>query len=308
MVQNYLKDYFNKAQDRWAQFTPRKRAAIIVAVVFAISLVVGLGITVSSLRNAQLNAIYAQSSQVDEVIVDIDEVLTVGLTKSSPSRIASAQKELAVAQRQINDAIKSAEKLKKQASKKDRQHLELIQNSLGVRAYILSVAPELLGDNKQAATCLLYASRGWGSLKNGVLKSQQAQKLQSDTSKLEESIELHKQAQSDYSLAQADFQKAQTAFPEVNLSPYFEYLTHCSDMSQAAQDADEALLKNDKKEAQKFIKKYNKLSEEAAILAHENLKPLNSVIMATYKEKTESLSNQYFSAREKVSSIDRQIR
>ena len=294
----------------WSQFTPRTHLVLILAAVLVVSLGVGLGITFSSLRNAQLNAIYAQSSQVDEVIVDIDEVLTVGLTESSPAQIAAAQKELTVAQRQIDDAIKSAEKLKKKASEKEKAHLELVQNSLGVRAYILSVAPELLGANKQAAQSLVYAAQGWKYLQNGVRKSEQAQKVQAggDNAQLNESITLHDQARDDFSLAQANIQKAQAALPEVNLSSYLDYIVHCEEMSKAAQDADRALLKNDKKQAKKFIKKYNKLSEEAAILAHENLKPLNSAIMATYKEKTEALSNQYFSAREKVSSIDRQIR
>ena len=310
MVQNFLKDYLKKAQRMWSQFTPRTHLVLILAAVLVVSLGVGLGITFSSLRNAQLNAIYAQSSQVDEVIVDIDEVLTVGLTESSPEQIAAAQKELTVAQRQIDDAIKSAEKLKKKASEKEKAHLELVQNSLGVRAYILSVAPELLGANKQAAQSLVYAAQGWKYLQNGVRKSEQAQKVQAggDNAQLNESITLHDQARDDFSLAQANIQKAQAALPEVNLSSYLDYIVHCEEMSKAAQDADRALLKNDKKQAKKFIKKYNKLSEEAAILAHENLKPLNSAIMATYKEKTEALSNQYFSAREKVSSIDRQIR
>lgn len=310
MVQNFLKDYLKKAQRMWSQFTPRTHLVLILAAVLVVSLGVGLGVTFSSLRNAQLNAIYAQSSQVDEVIVDIDEVLTVGLTESSPEQIAAAQKELTVAQRQIDDAIKSAEKLKKKASEKEKAHLELVQNSLGVRAYILSVAPELLGANKQAAQSLVYAAQGWKYLQNGVRKSEQAQKVQAggDNAQLNESITLHAQARDDFSLAQANIQKAQAALPEVNLSSYLDYIVHCEEMSKAAQDADRALLKNDKKQAKKFIKKYNKLSEEAAILAHENLKPLNSAIMATYKEKTEALSNQYFSAREKVSSIDRQIR
>ena len=73
MVQNFLKDYLKKAQRMWSQFTPRTHLVLILAAVLVVSLGVGLGITFSSLRNAQLNAIYAQSSQVDEVIVDIDE-------------------------------------------------------------------------------------------------------------------------------------------------------------------------------------------------------------------------------------------
>lgn len=310
MTQKTLKNYAKTAEEFLKAAPPRTKVLIACGVVLAVLLVVGLVFGLSTVRQSRLRQIYEQASQVDSVIVDVDEVLTVALSKDSVANIEAAQKELAVAQRQIDDAIKSAATLKKKAPKNQQKDIELVQNSLGVRAYILSVAPDLLLANLQAAKALAAADTAWGSLENGVRKSQQAQVKQKGKTKveLEEGIALNKQAQLDFAVAQSAITTASAEFSEANFAPYLQYVQICTDMSATAIKADQLLIKKQDKAAKKAIKKYNELSKDAAVLAHENNVSLNSVIMAAYKIKTEALSNQYFSAREKVSSIDKQIR
>lgn len=281
-------------------------AAFVALIIVIIGVVVGL-------RHAQRSAadeIIATANQVDTVIVHVDEVLTVGLTKDSPQEIDNAQKELTVATRQINQAIASAEKLKKKSSSNEKKRVELIQNSLGVRAYILSIAPELLRENKQAALCLLKAEEAWNHLTKGLDTQAKAQKLQTSSKEadISEALELEKQAANSYKQALETFAQARSLYEGADFDAYERYAQLCATMSEKAQAADEALLKKDKKAALDAIKQYNESSKAAAILATKELKPLNSVIMAAYKSNTTDLSNQYFSAREKVSVIDRQIR
>lgn len=310
MAEKTLKDFSKRACERWTSLPTKGKVGLLAAVITLALIAGGITVAIDQSRNAQLNEIFAQASSVDKVIVDVDKVLTVGLSETSPAQITTAEHELNVAQRQIQSAITSAEKLKKKAAKKDQHRIELVQNSLGVRAYILSVAPELLLDNKQAAIALNEADKAWKSLTDGVQTSQDARDLQKSgkPADLKQSNKLYQQSTKSYEAAKTALQKAGTAFPDANFGAYFEYLDQCIKLNGYAQDANKNLLKKQKKQAQEAIKKYNEMSKSAAIFANENLKSLNSVIMAAYKVKTEALSNQYFSAREKVSIIDRQIR
>lgn len=310
MTQKTLKDYLSLSQQWLKKASTRSKVFALCAVVGCAALVLGIVFGFNALCQRDLRALYAQASQIDKVIVHIDEVLTVGLTSNSPRAITSTKKELIVAQRQVNDAVKEAEKLSKKASKKERAHIELVQNSLGVRAYILSLAPELLDDNLKAANALNDAEVAWKSLESGVRKNQEAQKLQAakKPDDLKRANKHHREALEDYSQAQDSLAKAAEAMTEADFSAYNSYIQSCIDLSQAAIEANDALLNNKKDRAKVAVKKYNKVSKDAAILAHQGLKPLNSVIMTAYKIKTKELSSQYFSAREKVSSIDKQIR
>lgn len=310
MTQKTLKDYLFAIQDFLKKAPLRTKVLVACAVVLVFLLCGGLIYGINSQRQSRLHQIFAQASQVDSVIVDIDEVLTVALTDASIPKIEAAQKELVVAQRQIANAIKSAEALKKKTPKDEQKEVELVQNSLGVREYILSVSPDLLLANLQAAQALEHADAAWTSLENGVRKSKQAQEKQANPTRaaLEESIELNRQAQRDFSTAQSALESATAAFSEADFSPYMQYIEMSRDLATTAIEADQLLLKKQDKAAKQAIKKYNKLSKDAAVMAHENIVSLNSVIMAAYRIKTEALSNQYFSAREKVSSIDKQIR
>lgn len=310
MPENNLKEYVSNARTR---FSGLSKKAQVTRVIFGVLLVIGLIAGVFAYRQIRYGAeheIFAQARQADTVIVHIDKTLTAGLTAKSPQEIEGVIQELKVAQRQIDKASVSAQKLRKKARKNEVAHIERIQNSLGVRAYLLAVAVELLPENKAAAQSLISSKKSYDALKKGLNAAREAQKLAASSASADEQRfeTLMADSLQAFEQAKTGLKTAQEAYPTADFSAYQTYIGACQQLNELSLSAHQAFVKKDNKATHDAINKYNDSSKTAAILAHEKVKPLNEVIMTAYKEKTEGLATQYISAREKVSIIDRQLR
>lgn len=310
MPENTLKEY---ARNAYTRFSSLSRKAQVTRVVFGLLLIAGLIICVFAYRQIRYGTereIFAQAHQADTVIVHVDNTLTAGLTATSPQEIADVIGELKVAQRQVDKASVSAQKLRKKARKSEVARIERIQNSLGVRTYLLAVAAELLQENKAAAQSLLFSKKSYVALKKGIMTAREAQKLarSSTPSDQQRFNTLVADSSQSFEEAQSALDAAKGEYPSADFNAYQTYIGACLQLNELSLSAHRAFVKKDNKATHDAINKYNDSSRTAAVLAREKVKPLNEVIMMAYKGKTEGLATQYISAREKVSIIDRQLR
>lgn len=251
-----------------------------------------------------------EASYGDAVIEGIDDIVTANVDARTPSDIESLQKRIDPARRHLQEATRLLDRAAGKEAGKDKEQIEAMRLSVSAREDILKLAPELLNENLVAAQTLIQAGKGWEQLNEGLScnASSVAQLSVRDETHVMLARELAKQAATAFEKAGTSFNQAQTIMPEADMTAYVHYASERKDLAEQLVTVDNAFLKKQTPAARAGLAAYNEGDRALAKLSKKTMRPLGTIIAEAYKARSGLLTQQYFSARERVAIMDKQVR
>lgn len=248
--------------------------------------------------------------QADAIVVEVDTVVASEVTTDLAQTAQAAKNRVPKAVDMLKMALKQLEVAKATSVSQDFDRLDLLRDAAQSRLHMLSHAPALLALNIKAANALAPARGGWDLLLAADKKSDEAVAEYNKLTKagVSASRALNKQAAKDLASAQAEFEKAEEAFPEAPFEQYVAYVKARIALNKLSQKSDAAWLSNKLSSANSASKEYNAADQRAVELAKALPASPDAAIAAAYEAASKAPTDEYYQAREEATKADKELR
>lgn len=275
------------AAPRVASFVP-----IVVIVCVLLALALTLGQTVLSMRNQQagyrgsLDDNISVITACDDTLIPFDELVIAQYDKKrlSPTATGAAApsfeelsegyravvSDIAPAEAQLKESMAAIEALLPSLTDNDAEEAaHQAVTAARSRLHMLDVGVAIIDQSLAATEAFVDARAGWKAVIDADAAAREATALLREMSEENARASLEKTNEAIAQLTQAAdlFEKAQGAYPGLDLAAYDDYVSRRLDAQKAALAADEAYLSRDKEALASENERYNQLEEEAAELA-----------------------------------------
>lgn len=258
-----------------------------------------------------LDKAFSEITKADELILEMDGVVTQEVTDASRDEIASIRQGMEDAELHLKAATAFAgEVTADMASQESKDAAAKVVESADARRSMMEHAEILMEADIEVLEVVSVAEEAWGLVEDANSLMKDAAELVSDTTVENTKVSQEKSEQAVELLGKASSRVDDAAFlyPSADFSVLKEYIAKRTEQNEFAIQSDEAIYIQDKATAESFNEKYNQADAEAIELAARlSEKPAQPILDAFQQNVTET-RDAYFGARRQAAESDAFIR
>ena len=248
-----------------------------------------------------LDKAFTEISRADELVIEMDEIVTQEVTEASRDEMASVGQGMEDAELHLKAATAFAEEVTADMAS---------QESADARRAMMQHAEVLMKADIEALEAVSVAEEAWNVVEEANGLMQEAAALVSDTTveNTRESQAKSEQATELLEGASAKLDEASGLYPEADFSVLREYIAKRIEQNGFAVQSDQAIYVQDKATAESFNEEYNRADTEAVDLASRLPEKPAQPILDAFQENVEEERALYFEARQRAAESDAFIR
>lgn len=258
-----------------------------------------------------LDKAFTEISRADELVIEMDEIVTKEVTEASRDEMASVGQGMENAELHLKAATAFAEEVTADmASQESKDAAAKVVESADARRTMMQHAEVLMKADIEALEAVSVAEEAWGIVEEANSLMQEAAALVSDTT-VENTRESQAKSERATELlegASAKLDEATGLYPEADFSVLREYIAKRIEQNGFAVQSDQAIYVQDKATAESFNEEYNRADAEAVDLASRLPKKPAQPILDAFQENVEEERALYFEARQRAAESDAFIR
>lgn len=258
-----------------------------------------------------LDKAFTEISRADELVIEMDEIVTQEVTEASRDEMASIGQGMEDAELHLKAATAFAEEVTADmASQESKDAAAKVVESADARRAMMQHAEVLMKADIEALEAVSVAEEAWNVVEEANGLMQEAAALVSDTTveNTRESQAKSEQATELLEGASAKLDEASGLYPEADFSVLREYIAKRIEQNGFAVQSDQAIYVQDKATAESFNEEYNRADTEAVDLASRLPEKPAQPILDAFQEDVEEERALYFEARQRAAESDAFIR
>jgi hypothetical protein len=288
--------------------------------IVAVGLIVVAVLVLAALFFRSINARLASARKIDRATaiakhVDTDVVAIDGAVRSpideqSVETKALAAKRIPGARRQLTEVVKLADQAYPALNDDEREQALLLRATAAARLEMLALAEPILTADAQAARAARSLTSGWDHLvtAKGLSKDAAAQYNKLTKPGVTRSNHVLARVRSQLASANAEFEAAAAAFPQLDVKPYLAYVVTLRQLNALATQSNQAWLKGQTAQANVATARYNIVEKQALDQAGALPISPNKAISVAYDKATSRDLQEYVVARKKATQADTKLR
>lgn len=258
-----------------------------------------------------LDKAFTEISRADELVIEMDEIVTQEVTEASRDEMASIGQGMEDAELHLKAATAFAEEVTADmASQESKDAAAKVVESADARRAMMQHAEVLMKADIEALEAVSVAEEAWNVVEEANGLMQEAAALVSDTTveNTRESQAKSEQATELLEGASAKLDEVSGLYPEADFSVLREYIAKRIEQNGFAVQSDQAIYVQDKATAESFNEEYNRADTEAVDLASRLPEKPAQPILDAFQEDVEEERALYFEARQRAAESDAFIR
>lgn len=258
-----------------------------------------------------LDKAFSEITKADELILEMDGMVTREVTDASRDEIASIRQGMEDAELHLKAATAFAgEVTADMASQESKDAAVKVVESADARRSMMEHAEVLMEADIEALEAVSVAEEAWGFVEEANALMKDAAELVSDTTVENTKMSQEKSEQAIGLLVKASSRvdDAVYLYPSADFSVLKEYIAKRTEQNDFAIQSDEAIYIQDKATAESFNEKYNQADVGAVELASRlSEKPVQPILDA-FQQNIAETRGAYFEARQQAAESDAFIR
>lgn len=258
-----------------------------------------------------LDKAFTEISRADELVIEMDEIVTQEVTEASRDEMASVGQGMEDAELHLKAATAFAEEVTADmASQESKDAAAKVIESADARRTMMQHAEGLMKADIEALEAVSVAEEAWDAVEEANGLMQEAAVLVSDTTaeNTRESQAKSEQATELLEGALAKLDEVSGLYPEADFSVLRDYIAKRIEQNGFAVQSDQAIYVQDKATAESFNKEYNRADAEAVDLVSRLPEKPAQPILDAFRENVEEERSLYFEARQRAAESDAFIR
>lgn len=298
----------------------RKLSKVVAAVVISLTMVVLLSLGGMYLYNdlkshqsnvAQLDEALDLVNQADEVIVELDDVISHPFDEGMAQRRKDVYSQLESASLQLNQADEKARASSLNLNEsRDKEAANQTVAAIAARRSLIESGAELLKESSKAETAAINLRNAWNEVLRADSLARDAAKLVKNTTaeNVQASKDKTNEALAAFNTAYSALSEVQRAYGEADMSALFSYVEKRIESLGYAIASDDAFLAKNKEEASAQNEAYNVADAEAVALAKAIPEKPETLVYEAYEQVVSSMEGSYSTARLQAGTADAFIR